>query len=104
MEAEIGSLEVGKKADIVLVDLRRPHLYPANMPLYRIVYFANGNDVHTVIIDGRVVLEDRKALTVNENDVLDNAQRETELMLERTGLRHLLDMPEDVWKAVRYGA
>lgn len=102
MESEIGSLEVGKKADIVLVDLRRPHLYPANMPLYRVVYFANGNDVHTVIIDGRVVLEDRRALTVNENDVLDTAQRETELMLERTGLAHLLDMPEDVWREVRY--
>ena len=45
MEKEIGSLEVGKKADIVLLDLRRPHLYPLNMPVFRLIYFANGNDV-----------------------------------------------------------
>jgi len=56
MADEIGSLEVGKKADVVLLDWRRPHLYPANMPLFRLVYFANGNDVDTVIVDGRIAL------------------------------------------------
>ena len=52
MDKDIGSLEVGKKADIVLVDMRRLHLYPLNMPVSRLIYFANGNDVHTVIVDG----------------------------------------------------
>jgi 5-methylthioadenosine/S-adenosylhomocysteine deaminase len=97
LEQEIGSLQIGKKADVILVDLRRPHLYPANMPAFRVIYFANGNDVDTVIVDGRVVLEARKATEVNEDEILDDAQRETELMLERLNLHHLLDMPETFW-------
>jgi 5-methylthioadenosine/S-adenosylhomocysteine deaminase len=97
MEREIGSLEPGKKADVVLVDLRRPHLYPANMPLFRLVCFANGNDVSTVIVDGRVLMRDRVVLSVDEDAVLDEAQAACERMLDRAGLRGLLDLPEDVW-------
>ena len=101
LSGEIGSLEVGKKADVILVDLRRPHLYPANMPLFRVVYFANGNDVHTVIVDGRVVLENRHATQVDENRILDAAQRETELLLDRLGLHDLLDTPATFWGHTR---
>lgn len=101
MDREIGSLEVGKKADVVLVNLRRPHMYPYNMPLFRLVYFANGNDVTDVIVDGRVALRNGTAMFVNEDAVLDAAQRETELMLDRTGMRHLLDTPETFWRVVR---
>ena len=101
MADEIGSLEVGKKADVVLVDLRRPHLYPFNMPLFRLVCFANGNDVSTVIVDGRVLMRDRVVLSVDEDKVLDAAQAETELMLDRTGMRALLDTPATFWKHVR---
>lgn len=103
VEREIGSLEVGKKADVVLLDLRRPHLYPANMPVFRVVYFANGNDVHTVIVDGEVVLEDRRPTRVDPDAVLDAAQRETELMLDRTGFRWMLETPGDFWHSVRAG-
>ena len=46
------------------------------MPLFRSVCFANGNDVHTVIVDGRIALEDRKAMFVDEEKILDAAQRE----------------------------
>lgn len=101
MEKEIGSLEPGKKADVVLVDLRRPHLYPAHMPLFRIVYFANGNDVHTVIVDGVIRLEDRRAVGVDENAVLDEAQREADLMVERAGLSALLETPATFWGHTR---
>jgi len=103
LEHEIGSLEAGKKADLILVDLRRPHLYPANMPVFRVVYFANGNDVHTVIVDGEVMLEDRRPTRVDADTVLDAAQRETELMLERTGFRPMLETPDGFWRAVRSG-
>jgi cytosine/adenosine deaminase-related metal-dependent hydrolase len=96
-EADIGSLEVGKKADVILVDLRRPHLYPANMPEFRITYFANGNDVHSVVVDGKIVLRDRRALMVDEAAVLDNAQTETIRMIERLGLADLLRTPETFW-------
>lgn len=59
------------------------------------------HDVHTVIVDGRVVLEDRRATGVDENRVLDAAQRETELMIERLGLTSLLDTPETFWRHTR---
>lgn len=101
MEKDIGSLETGKKADVVLLDLRRPHLYPLNMPVFRIIYFANGNDVDTVIVDGRIALENRKATYVDEDEVLDDAQRETEAMLDRTGFRFMLEMPKMFWSHVR---
>jgi cytosine/adenosine deaminase-related metal-dependent hydrolase len=101
MENEIGSLEVGKKADVVLLDLRRPHLYPLNMPVFRLIYFANGNDVDTVIIDGRIALQGRKATFVNEDEILDDAQREAEALLDRTGFRFMLDTPKMFWSHVR---
>jgi 5-methylthioadenosine/S-adenosylhomocysteine deaminase len=101
MADEIGSLEVGKKADVVLLDWRRPHLYPANMPLFRLVYFANGNDVDTVIVDGRIALLGRKALFVNEDAVLDTAQAQTEWMLDYCGFRPLLETPASFWGQVR---
>ncbi|MCZ8309575.1 MAG: amidohydrolase family protein [Magnetospirillum sp.] len=101
MQDQIGSLEIGKKADLTLVDLRRAHMYPANMPLYRVVCFANGNDVDTVIVDGVVALENRKAMLVDEDAILDAAQRETELLVERLGLQSLLETPAHFWRAVR---
>lgn len=101
LDHEIGSLEVGKKADLVLVDYRRPHLYPANMPVFRLVYFANGNDVSTVIVDGRVCLRDRAAVFVNEDAILDAAQAETEAMLTRTGYASMLDTPATFWGHVK---
>jgi 5-methylthioadenosine/S-adenosylhomocysteine deaminase len=101
MEKDIGSLETDKKADVVLLDLRRPHLYPLNMPVFRLIYFANGNDVDTVIVDGRIALENRKATFVDEDEVLDDAQRETEAMLDRTGFRYMLEMPKMFWNHVR---
>ncbi len=97
MEKEIGSLEAGKKADVILVDWFRPHLAPMNMPLYRIAYFANGNDVSTVLVNGRVLMRDRKVLTVNEEAVLTAAQRESELAIKRSGLEKLLLTPEGFW-------
>lgn len=101
LETEIGSLEAGKKADLALVDLRRPHLYPANMPAFRVVCFANGNDVDTVIVDGVVALENRTALLVDEDKILDEAQAETERMVDRLGLRALLDTPATFWNHVK---
>jgi cytosine/adenosine deaminase-related metal-dependent hydrolase len=101
LESEIGSLEPGKKADVTIVDLRRPHLYPANMPTSRIVNFANGNDVDTVIVDGVVALENRTAMLVDEDQILDEAQRETDRMIDRLGIRAMLDTPATFWNHVR---
>jgi 5-methylthioadenosine/S-adenosylhomocysteine deaminase len=102
LEDEIGSLEAGKKADIVLVDMFKPHLYPLNMPLYRLACFANGADVDTVIVDGRVLMRGRRVLSVDEGQVLEAAQAATETMLARTGLGDLTRTPERFWGVSRY--
>ena len=99
---DIGSLEAGKKADIILVDLFKPHTYPLQMPLYRTVYFANGSDVDTVIVDGRILMRGRKVLSVNEAAVLEAAQREAELALERSGLEHLTGARSGLWGQSHY--
>lgn len=97
MERDIGSLEAGKKADLILVDLFRPHMVPMNMPLYRVAYFANGNDVSTVLVNGRILMRDRRVLSVNEEDVLLMAQREADAAIQRTGLEKLKETPEGFW-------
>lgn len=102
LDAEIGSLEPGKRADLAVVDLRKPHLWPGDMPLYRLVCFAVGSDVDTVIVAGRVVMAGRRVLTVEEDAVLDDATREIGLALDRTGLRHMTETPASFWKATRY--
>jgi 5-methylthioadenosine/S-adenosylhomocysteine deaminase len=102
VDGEIGSLESGKRADLILVDLAKPHLYPQNMPVYRVMYFANGADVDTVMVNGKVLMEGRRVLTVDEAEVLDLAQQETERMLDRTGLRHLTEFPPQFWGSSRY--
>ncbi len=97
METDIGSLEVGKKADVILIDWNRPHMMPRNMPLYRVAYFANGNDVSTVIVNGNVLMRDRTVLTVNEEEVMTLAQREADAAIKRAGLERLLNTPEGFW-------
>jgi cytosine/adenosine deaminase-related metal-dependent hydrolase len=97
LEREIGSLEAGKQADVILVDLFRPHLVPLNMPVFRIASFANGADVVTTIVDGRVLMQSRKVQTLDEQDVMERAQAAADLMLDRSGLRALLDPPGALW-------
>ncbi|MGG5819294.1 amidohydrolase family protein [Falsiroseomonas sp. HW251] len=87
---EIGSLEPGKLADVITVDLTGPHMVPANMPVSRIVYFANGHDVRDVIVGGRVLLRDGVAPHLDAGAIVEAAQRETEAMLDRSGLRHMV--------------
>ena len=101
LEREVGSLEVGKKADLILVDWWRPHLVPMQMAPYRIALFANGNDVHTVIVDGRVLMRNRQVLSVSEDSVLAMAQREADAAIRRTGLDSLTRLPEGFWGATR---
>jgi 5-methylthioadenosine/S-adenosylhomocysteine deaminase len=74
LEREIGSLEVGKKADIIILDLHRPHLQPIYNIVSNLVYSAAGADVRDVIIDGKLVMQDRKLLTIDEEKVLQKVE------------------------------
>jgi len=90
---EIGSLEVGKKADAIVVNFRQPHLTPDFMAVHRLVYEAVGNDVETVIVDGRVLMEQRNVLSIEEASVLDRAYEESAKLIERAGLQAHLHAP-----------
>lgn len=83
---EIGSLEPGKLADIITVDLRAPHMAPANMPVSRVVCFASGGDVRDVVVGGRVLLRDGDYTAADRAAIVSEAERMTALMLERAGL------------------
>lgn len=73
LEGEIGSIEVGKRADLMLLNLDRLHTTPHPDPISTIVYAANSDNVETVMIDGRVVMRDRELLTVDEQAVRSEA-------------------------------
>jgi len=77
-EDEIGSLTVGKRADITVLDLRKPHLVPVFDPLSNLIYASNGQDVKTVVIDGEVIMEDRRILTLNEEEIIRQVCQRTE--------------------------
>jgi 5-methylthioadenosine/S-adenosylhomocysteine deaminase len=66
-----GSLMPGKKADIILVGMRKPHLTPMYNAYSHLVYAVSGHDVDTVLIGGEIVMRDRKLLTIDEDEVMD---------------------------------
>jgi 5-methylthioadenosine/S-adenosylhomocysteine deaminase len=72
-ERMIGSLEAGKKADCIVLDLDQPHLCPMYNPISHLVYAARGGDVIHSVIGGRVVMEHRRLRTLDERTVLDQA-------------------------------
>ena len=70
----IGKLAVGYRADLILLDLKAPHLTPFyNQDL--LVYAARGSDVHTVIVDGRIVVQNRKLLTIDLEETLSEVEK-----------------------------
>lgn len=86
LERDIGSIEVGKKADLILVSLRQPHLVPTLNPVSDLVYAAEGPDVRTVIIDGKIIMEDRVVKTLEEERIIQEADRRATNLLKRAGL------------------
>jgi len=73
LDNEIGSLETGKQADIIIIDVNKPHLVPMYNPVSHIVYSARGSDVQDVIIAGKVIVRDQKIFTFDLEDVLERA-------------------------------
>ncbi len=86
MGDEIGSIEPGKKADLALYDTRRAEWATLFNPVNTLVYNADGRSIHTVIADGRVVVENHKPLFVDEQALIVEAQAVGESMLSRAGL------------------
>lgn len=86
LESEIGSLEPGKRADLVLFDLGLPEWRPLLDPISTLVYSASGASVLTVLVDGRVLLDDRRITMIDEREALTRAERLAGPYLARAGL------------------
>jgi 5-methylthioadenosine/S-adenosylhomocysteine deaminase len=91
LDKETGSLEPGKKADIIIVDLMAPHLWPIfrgprTNAVEQLVYSANAADVRTTIVDGNVLMEDRQVLTLDPLEVFEATQEAATDLARRAGL------------------
>jgi 5-methylthioadenosine/S-adenosylhomocysteine deaminase len=74
LDREIGSLEPGKRADLLIVSMRGARQTPMYDPLSHLVYVTRGDDVQTVVVNGKIVMKNRKVLTLDEAAVLDEAR------------------------------
>ena len=83
---EIGSLEGGKLADVIVVNLNRLHAAPETEVVSSLVYSAQASDVTVAIIDGRIVMRDGELMTMNEADVIAEANREAKSLSERAAI------------------
>ena len=79
-QARIGSLEAGKRADLIVVSLAKPRQQPVFDPVPQIVYTSRGDDVETTIVNGKVLMRDRKVLTLDESSVIAEARKAAELV------------------------
>lgn len=97
LDADIGSLEPGKKADLIVIHLERPHLEPFYGDTASLVYYARASDVVTSVVDGQIIMEDRRVCGVDERVVLDAARqrlpRFSGLMRHLGGVTRLVNCP-----------
>ena len=82
-DKEIGSIEIGKKADIVLMDMDKPHLYPLHNIVSSLAYSAQGSDVDTVIVDGNIIMENREMKTLDVEKIIFNAEKSAKSLINR---------------------
>lgn len=83
LENEIGTIEVGKKADLALVNMKKPSLTPFRNPVSHLVYSARGADVDTVICNGKLLMKDRKLQTIDEARVIAMAEEASQDLLSK---------------------
>jgi cytosine/adenosine deaminase-related metal-dependent hydrolase len=92
---EIGSLEVGKKADLIQYDIRRPEWVPSHDMVRNLVYSADGGSIRTVVVDGRIVVRDRRSSLIAEDSLVAEAREAGARVARRTGLD-----PQSRWPAI----
>jgi len=97
MENEIGSLETGKKADVILIDMHSAEWIPVHNPIQNLIYSASGSSVRTVIVDGRIIMEDREMRMVDESKILDECQRTSTDLIRKCGVNPIHTLR---WKVV----
>jgi 5-methylthioadenosine/S-adenosylhomocysteine deaminase len=102
MDDEVGSLEPGKKADVILVDLDRPHLTPMTYVPHLLTFYVNGNDVDTVLVDGKVLMEGKRVLSVDVHEVMELATEEAEKAYALVDLEDFKPSDKEFWHGTRY--
>lgn len=80
---EIGSIEIGKKADLILIDMDKPHIYPIHSIISALAYSVQGSDVDTVIVDGNIIMENRNINTLDVEKIMFNAERVSKDLISR---------------------
>lgn len=85
LENVTGSIEIGKAADIILIDTNHAHLLQGGRPVPKIVYSAGGSDVVTSIVNGKVIMENRVVLSMDEAAVLKKADQYRAELIEKGG-------------------
>lgn len=83
MDSDIGSLEPGKKADVILLDVNKPHMYPKHDLTSHVIYSASASDVTTVIIDGKLVMENGVLVDVDEQEILRKAEEKAKALVAK---------------------
>ncbi|OGE55869.1 hypothetical protein PENARI_c003G00296 [Penicillium arizonense] len=86
LDDKIGSLNIGKKADFVAIDMRKIHLQPWFNPVSAVVYTATGRDVELVVVDGKVVVNNGELVTMDEQEIVREAQKRSKEVVKRAGL------------------
>jgi cytosine/adenosine deaminase-related metal-dependent hydrolase len=86
LDKDIGSLEVGKKADFVAIDMCRVNLQPYYSPVSAVVYSATGGDVNLTVVNGKILVEKGELITMDEEDVWREADKRGHAVVERAGL------------------
>jgi cytosine/adenosine deaminase-related metal-dependent hydrolase len=97
LDDQIGSLEAGKRADVILVDLDRPHLTPDSTVPRLLAFYVNGNDVRTVLVDGQILMQDRQVRSVDEGAVLRMAREATARAFSRFDVAPYLETDDNFW-------
>jgi len=90
---QIGSIEKGKRADIVIFDMKGMEWYPIIDPVARLIYSADGSSASTVIIDGKIIMENRKIMTVDEEQIRAALEERGSNLRKRVGIAHSLSWP-----------
>ena len=102
IDDQIGSLELGKKADIIMIDLDKPHLTPQTFIPNLLANYVNGYDVDTVMVDGEILMESTDIKSVEVSDVLENARREAEKSYQYIDLTKYTSAEEPFWHGLRW--
>jgi 5-methylthioadenosine/S-adenosylhomocysteine deaminase len=83
LEKEIASIEVGKKADLIIIDTQKPHFYPRHNIISAVAYSAQASDVKTVIVDGKIVMEDYEIKTIDTERIMFETEKAAKDLMRR---------------------